>query len=110
MLRRKDNFTPDLLRMGTLTLNRSTYELICDGRICALSSKEFQIMEMLMQNPSAIISTEQLITRIWGWNTDVDMSVLYVHVSNIRKKLDHIKACLTIKFIRNAGYILEDTV
>ena len=107
MLRRKDNFTPDLLTFEGLTLNRSTYELICGGRICALSGKEFQVMEMLMQNRGIIVTAEQLITHIWGWNTDVDMSVVYVHVSNIRKKLDTIGAQLTIKFVRNAGYLLE---
>ena len=107
MLRRKDNFTPDLLTFEGLTLNRSTYELICGGRTQTLSGKEFQVMEMLMQNRGIIVTAEQLITHIWGWNTDVDMSVVYVHVSNIRKKLDTIGAQLTIKFVRNAGYLLE---
>ena len=67
----------------------------------------FQVMEMLMQNSGMIVTAEQLITHIWGWNTDVDTSVVYVHVSNIRKKLDQIDAQVTIKFVRNAGYILE---
>ena len=110
MLRRKDNFTPDLLTFEKLTLNRSTYELICGGKSQALSGKEFQVMEMLMQNPNAIVTAEQLITHIWGWNTDVDTSVVYVHVSNIRKKLDALSAPVAIKFVRNAGYMLEATV
>ena len=110
MLRRKDNFTPDLLTFEKLTLNRSTYELICGGKSQALSGKEFQVMEMLMQNPNAIVTAEQLITHIWGWNTDVDTSVVYVHVSNIRKKLDALSAPVAIKFVRNAGYLLEATV
>ena len=110
MLRRKDNFTPDLLTFEKLTLNRSTYELICDGKTQALSGKEFQVMEMLMQNRGVIVTAEQLITHIWGWNTDVDTSVVYVHVSNIRKKLDALSAPISIKFVRNAGYILEATV
>lgn len=110
MLRRKDNFTPDLLTFEKLTLNRSTYELICDGKTQALSGKEFQVMEMLMQNRGVIITAEQLITHIWGWNTDVDTSVVYVHVSNIRKKLDALSAPVAIKFVRNTGYTLEATV
>jgi len=110
MLRRKDNFTPDLLTFEKLTLNRSTYELIHDGKTQALSGKEFQVMEMLMQNRGVIVTAEQLITHIWGWNTDVDTSVVYVHVSNIRKKLDSLSAPVSIKFVRNAGYILEATV
>ena len=110
MLRRKDNFTPDLLTFEKLTLNRSTYELIYDGRTQALSGKEFQVMEMLMQNRGIIVTAEQLITHIWGWNTDVDTSVVYVHVSNIRKKLDALSAPVAIKFVKGAGYILEATV
>ena len=107
MLRRKDNFTPDLLTFEKLTLNRSTYELMNGERTHSLSSKEFQVMEMLMRNPGVIVTAEQLITHIWGWETDVDTSVVYVHVSNIRKKLDQMATHVTIKFVRNAGYILE---
>ena len=110
MLRRKDNFTPDLLTFEKLTLNRSTYELVYDGKTQALSGKEFQVMERLMRNRGSIVTAEHLITHIWGWNTDVDTSVVYVHVSNIRKKLDAIAAPVSIKFVRNAGYILEATV
>lgn len=110
MLRRKDNFTPDLLSFSSLSLNRSTYELTCSGKTQALSGKEFQVMEMLMQNPNAIVTAEQLITHIWGWDTNVDTSVVWVHISNIRKKLESLSAPVVIKFVRNAGYLLEATV
>ena len=110
MLRRKDNFTPDMLTFGALSLNRSTYELICGGKSQALSGKEFQVMEMLMQNPNAIVTAEQFITHIWGWDTNVDTSVVWVHISNIRKKLEALAAPVAIKFVRNAGYMLEATV
>ena len=75
MLRRKDNFTPDMLTFGALSLNRSTYELIYENKSQALSGKEFQVMEMLMQNSSAIVTAEQLITHIWGWDTNVDTAL-----------------------------------
>lgn len=110
ILRRKDNFTPDMLTFGALSLNRSTYELICGSKTHSLSGKEFQVMEMLMQTPNAIVTAEQLITHIWGWDTNVDTSVVWVHVSNIRKKLEALSASVTIKFVRNAGYTLEETV
>ena len=109
MLRRKDNFTPDLLMFEKLTLNRSTYELVYDGKTQALSGKEFQVMEMLMQNRGVIVTAEQLITHIWGWDANVDTSVVWVHISNIRKKLDALGAAVVIKFIRNVGYTLEAT-
>ena len=107
MLRRKDNFIPDLLTFEDVSLNRSTYEIICKNKTQALSGKEFQILEMLMQNPTSIISVEQLITHIWGWNTNVDTSVIWVHISNIRKKIDLLGASVSIKFVRNVGYTLE---
>lgn len=110
MLRRKDNFTPDLLHVGTLVLNRSTYELQCGDQMIALSGKEFQVMEMLMRHPAQILTAEQLITHIWGWDTNVDTSVVWVHISNIRKKLDALGAPVSIRFVRNAGYLLEVTV
>lgn len=107
MLRRKDNFTPDLLVFERLTLNRSTYELVYEGKSQSLSGKEFQVMEMLMQTPSVIVTAERLITHIWGWDTSVDTSVVWVHVSNIRKKLEALSAPVVIKFVRSAGYTLE---
>ena len=109
MLRRKDNFVPDLLSFGELTLNRSTYEISCGNAAQSLSGKEFQVMEILMQHPSMIVTAEQLITHIWGWDTDVDTSVVWVHISNIRKKLDALSAPVAIRFVRNAGYVLEAT-
>ena len=99
-----------MLTFGALSLNRSTYELICSGKSQALSGKEFQVMEMLMQNPNAIVTPERLITHIWGWDTDVDTSVVWVHISNIRKKLEALTAPVAIKFVRNTGYMLEATV
>ena len=110
MLRRKDNFVPDLLRFGELVLNRSTYEIAYNGIAQSLSGKEFQVMEILMQQPGMIVTAEQLITHIWGWETDVDTSVVWVHISNIRKKLDALSAPVAIRFVRNAGYILEATL
>ena len=107
MLRRKDNFTPDMLSFGELSLNRSTYELVYEEQTQTLSGKEFQVVEMLMRHPGIIVSAEQLITHIWGWDTSVDISVIWVHISNIRKKLDALGAPVSIKFVRNAGYILE---
>ena len=92
MLRRKDTYLPDLLSLGQVTLNRSTYQLHCQGR---------------MQAPGIIIPTERFITHLWGWDTNVDTSVVWVHISNIRKKIAALGAPMEIRFIRNAGYVLE---
>ena len=108
MLRRKCNYLPDLLTYNKVVLNRSTYEIEYNGKMQTLRGKEFQIAEMFMQQPRSIISTDQFITHIWGWDTNVDTSVVWVHISNLRKKIDAIKAPVKIRFIRNAGYMLED--
>ena len=109
MLRRKDHFTPDMLTFGDLRLNRSTYELNFGDRTQSLSGKEFQVMEMLMQKKGVIVTAESIITHIWGWDASVDASVVWVHISNIRKKLDALGAPVRIRFVRSAGYMMEKT-
>ena len=108
MLRRKETYLPDLLTFGAVTLNRSTYQLLYQGRDQALSGKEFQLLEMMMQAPGSIIPTERFITHLWGWDTNVDTSVVWVHISNLRKKIIALGAPLEIRFVRNAGYVLKD--
>ena len=107
MLRRKDNYVPDLLQVGELVLNRSTYELSWGSQTQALSGREFQIMEMLLQRPNFIITTDEFMSHVWGWDSEVDVSVVWVHISNLRKKLAALKAPVAIRFVRNAGYTLE---
>ena len=107
MLRRKDTYLPDLLALGEVTLNRSTYQLCWQDRVQALSGKEFQILEMLMQAPGSIFTTERFITHLWGWDATVDTSVVWVHISNLRKKINALGAPLDIRFVRGVGYTLE---
>ena len=108
MLRRKENYAPELMTFGSLKLNRSTYEISHDTQSQALSNKEFHILEMLMEKPGMIITSEQFLMHIWGWNAEVDTSSVWVHISNLRKKLDKIQASVRIRFVRGAGYILEE--
>lgn len=107
MLRRRDRFSPDLVQYGGTTLNRSTCEICYGGERRLLSGKEFQILGMLAEHPGAVFTTEQIITHIWGWNTEVDTSVVWVHISNLRKKLEAIGTPWKIRFVRGAGYVLE---
>lgn len=108
MLRRKDNYVPDLLTCSDVVLNRSTYQLTYNGQVQTLSGKEFQIIEMLMQKPNIVIPTDQFMTHIWGWDANVDTSVVWVHISNLRKKITALHAPVEIRFVRNAGYVLEE--
>lgn len=92
MARRRDTYTPKVIELMDLALNCSLHELSCRGRTVALSSKEFQIMELFMTNPRVIISGERPITHIWGWEDNVDMGVVWAHISNLRKKLAQIES------------------
>lgn len=110
MLRRKDTYTPDLLTFGGLTLNRSTYEISCRANRQPLSGKEFQVLEMLMQRPGMVVTAEQFLTHIWGWDAEIDTSSVWVHMSNLRKKIDKIEAPVSIRFVRGAGYMMEEAL
>ncbi len=107
MLRRKDHYAPEIIAAGGLSLNCSTYELSFAAQTTPLSGREFQIMEMLMQRPGFVISSDEFLSHVWGWNSEVDVSVIWVHISNIRKKLTAMNAPVEIRFVRGAGYKLE---
>lgn len=108
MLRRKENYLPDVLSVGSTSLDRMTFEVFVGEKREALSAKEFQILEMLMQQPKVIVPAERLITHIWGWDSSADTSAVWAHLSNIRKKLSSVGSTLKIHFVRSAGYVLED--
>ena len=99
---------PELLTFGGLTLNRSTYEISGQTKRQALSGKEYQILEMLMEKPGMIVTAEQFLTHIWGWNTEIDTSSVWVHISNLRKKIEKVEVPVSIRYVRSAGYILEE--
>ena len=108
LTRRKADFTPNLLTSGNLTLNRETFELSAGSESIRLGNKEFQMMEMLMNNPGRLISTEQFMERIWGYETEAEINVVWVYISYLRKKLVTLKANLEIKAVRGVGYTLEE--
>lgn len=107
MLRRKENYQDDILEFMGLTLNLSTFELGFQSNNIRLVSREFQMLQLLMQAPGSIISTNQFMERIWGWDSDVEVSIVWVYISNLRKKIDGLKAPVNIKAVRGIGYCLE---
>ena len=95
------------LRVGNITLNRATFELSGPGGSYRLANKEFQMLELLMANPKSIIPAERFMEKIWGYDTEADISVVWVYISYLRKKLSAVHADVSIKAVRNAGYTLE---
>lgn len=106
--RRKSEFTPNLLEFGNIKLDKETSELSSGMSSLRLSNKEFQILEMLMQNPRRLISTEQFMERIWGYDAEAEISVVWVYISYLRKKLLSLDANVKIKAVRGIGYTLEE--
>ena len=96
------------LKVGNVTLDQATFELKGPGGSFRLANKEFQMLEMLMANPKNLIPTERFMEKIWGYDSEADISVVWVYISYLRKKLTALKADIQIKATRNAGYSLED--
>ena len=95
------------LTAGSVTLDCASYDLTGPGGSRKLSGKEFQMMEMLMRSPRKLISTETFMDRIWGYNSETDLNIVWVYISALRKKLKAIDADIEIKAQRGVGYYLE---
>ncbi|OUN07054.1 DNA-binding response regulator [Flavonifractor sp. An92] len=95
------------LTFGNITLDQTTFELSSPTGSFRLANKEFQMMELLLRNPKQLIPSERFLERIWGYDSDVELNVVWVYISYLRKKLTALRANIQIKVTRNAGYSLE---
>ena len=95
------------LGFGNITLDRATFELSSPTGSFRLANKEYQMMEYFLSNPRRIISAEQFMEKIWGYDSDAEINVVWVYISYLRKKLTALGADIAIKASRNAGYSLE---
>lgn len=96
------------LKIGNVTLDQSSYELSTVSGSYRLANKEFQMMEMLMSNPKKLISAERFMEKIWGYDSEAEINVVWVYISYLRKKLAALGANIQIKAVRNVGYTLEE--
>ena len=107
MLRRREDFHPDLIRFGDLTLNMQSGE-ICVGEMSfQLPKQEYRLMEQLMLNNTMFMSTEDLLVKAWGYNTETDINSVWLYVSYLRKRLSAMNSKVEIVSKRNIGYKLE---
>ena len=95
------------LTFGNISLDRATFELSSPTGSFRLANKEFQLMEVLILNPGHLISTERLLEKVWGYDSDTEINVVWVYISYLRKKLGALRANIQIRAKRNAGYSLE---
>lgn len=108
MTRTQSSQTSSVLQMGNITLDQRTYELSSPTDSFRLANREFQILELLMQNPGNLISAERLMEKIWGYDSETEISVVWVYISYLRKKLSALGANIQIRATRNVGYCLEE--
>ncbi len=107
MLRRSEEYKPTVLAYGDVRLNTSTGVLECGNESVRLSGREFQVMEMFMRSPNVVFSADRIMEKIWGWDSDAEINVVWVHISNLRKKLKAVGSGVSICANRGLGYILE---
>jgi DNA-binding response OmpR family regulator len=107
MLRRKDVFVPDVISCGNLKLDRRNFELSAEGNTVALLNLEFRMMETLIMNKGIYISSDELLEKVWGLESNAESGNVWVYISNLRKKLSSIGARVSITAKRNLGYTLE---
>lgn len=107
MLRRREAFVPDILTCGDISLNLQSYELSGNGRSFVLPKLEYRMMEVLMQNQKRYLSSEDLLVKVWGYDTEAEVGTVWVYISYLRKRLAALSGQVEIKVKRNIGYMLE---
>lgn len=107
MLRRQEDFRPDLMQFGDLTLNVKTAELSCGGKSVVLPKQEYRLLEQLMLNRMTYLSTEDLLVKAWGYDTDTDINSVWLYISYLRRRFETVGSGVSIASRRGIGYKLE---
>ena len=107
MLRRRDTYVPDVIIWEDLQLDKGSCELKCGTHATRLTGKMYQMMEVFMENPGYLFSVQQLMDKIWGWESEAEINVVWVNISQLRKKLTELGSGTEIRVHRGTGYSLE---
>ena len=110
ILRRSEAYRPTVLTFGDLTLDPASGQLTCGSESTRLGGREFQIMELFMRNPGQVFSAERIMEKVWGWDNEAEINVVWVNISNLRKKMKAIGSKAVLSANRGLGYILEAEV
>ena len=94
------------LTWGDLSLERATFTLGCGGREVRLSRREYDLMELLMRNGSQVVTKEQLLVKVWGYDSQAEDNNVEVYISFLRRKLTHLRSGVRIRTLRMLGYCL----
>lgn len=107
MLRRREEYTPNVLTCGDLTLNQQDYTLSSPTDSVVLPKLEYRMMEALMLHQDGYLSTEELLTKVWGYDTEAEPGVVWVYLSYLRKRFTALQSKVTIQAKRGVGYRLD---
>lgn len=108
MTRRQPELSDSELNFADVKLDCAGFLLTGPDGSTNLNNKEFQLMETFLLNPTRVISTDQLFEKIWGYDTESEINVVWVTISNLRKKLKSTGSRVQIRATRNVGYSLEE--
>lgn len=109
LVRRSDAYAPQVLTLGNASLDCRSYVLRAAEGDVRLNNKEYQLMEVFLRHPRQIFSTEHLMDKVWGLDSDAGIDVVWTYIGFLRKKLRNIGADIEIRTVRGAGYALEET-
>ena len=107
MLRRREEYRPDVREFGDLVLDSGSSELRCGDRKVTLPKVEYMMMEVLMLNHGIYLSSEDLLEKVWGYDTDADVGAVWVYISYLRKRIAAVGSGVKITAKRNIGYTLS---
>lgn len=107
MLRRGQTYRPAALTYGDLTLDPATGDLSCGDKTVRLGGREFQIMELFLRAPRQVFSADRIMEQVWGWDNEAEINVVWVNISNLRKKLKALGSHTALRANRGLGYLLE---
>ncbi len=107
LLRRKSEIVPQSHKFANMTLDYNTFDLVAE-RAVHLTNKEYRLMEILMLNSSTLLSTERIMEKVWDYDSEAEINVVWAYLSSLRKKMEKIGAKATIKAVRGQGYKLEE--
>ena len=107
MLRRRQEFAPEVLTCGDVTLNLGSFQLACGDKSAVLPKMEYRLMETLMRNQGLYLSSEDLLVKVWGYNAQAEIGTVWVYISYLRKRLAALGSRVTVKARRGVGYTLE---
>lgn len=107
MMRRRETYVPDVITWEDLQLDKGSCELRCGTQSVRLTGKMYQMTELFMENPKHLFSAQQLMDKVWGWDSEAEINVVWVNISQLRKKLSELGSAAEIRVYRGTGYALE---